>query len=69
MLEKLRTIEEKYEQLTQLLMDPAVLSKHTELQKYSKEQSDLQPLVAKIREYSKLLCDIEGAEELLKRRR
>ena len=66
MLEKLRTIEEKYDQLTQLLMDPAVLSKHTELQKYSKEQSDLQPLVAKIREYSKLLSDIEGAEELLK---
>jgi peptide chain release factor 1 len=66
MFEKLRTIEEKYEQLTQLLMDPAVLSKHAELQKYSKEQSDLQPLVAKIREYGKLLSDIEGAEELLK---
>ena len=66
MLEKLRTIEEKYEQLTQLLMDPAVLSKHTELQKYSKERADLQPMVKKIREYSKLLGDIEGAEELLK---
>ncbi|HMK48415.1 MAG TPA: peptide chain release factor 1, partial [Thermodesulfovibrionales bacterium] len=66
MLEKLRTIEEKYDQLTQLLMDPAVLAKPADLQKYSKEQSDLQPLVEKIREYSKLLDDIEGAEELLR---
>jgi len=66
MLEKLKTIEAKYDALTQLMMDPAVLSKHTELQKYSKEQSDLQPLVEKIREYDKLLSGIEGAEELLK---
>jgi peptide chain release factor 1 len=66
MLEKLKTIEAKYDELTQLLMDPAVLSKHTELQKYSKEQSDLKPLVEKIREYGKLISGIEGAEELLK---
>jgi peptide chain release factor 1 len=65
-LEKLKTIEAKYDELTQLLMDPAVLSKHTELQKYSKEQADLQPLVQKIREYDKLISGIEGAEELLK---
>jgi len=66
MLEKLKTIEAKYDELTQLMMDPAVLSKHTELQKYSKEQADLQPLVEKIREYEKLISGIEGAEELLK---
>ena len=66
MLEKLKTIEAKYDELTQLLMDPAVQSKHTELQKYSKEQADLQPLVKKIREYDKLISGIEDAEELLK---
>ena len=66
MLEKLKTIEAKYDDLTQLLMDPAVQSKHTELQKYSKEQADLQPLVKKIREYDKLISGIEDAEELLK---
>ena len=66
MLEKLKTIEAKYDELTQLLMDPAVQSKHTELQKYSKEQADLQPLVKKIREYEKLISGIEDAEELLK---
>ncbi|NWF97951.1 MAG: peptide chain release factor 1 [Nitrospirae bacterium] len=66
MLEKLKVIEEKYEELTKLLMDPAVLSKPLELQKYSKEQSDLKPLVDKIKEYSKILSDIQDAEELLK---
>ncbi|MBI5187853.1 MAG: peptide chain release factor 1 [Nitrospirae bacterium] len=66
MLEKLRTIESKYEELTKLLMDSEVLSNPTELQKYSKEQAELQPLVEKIREYMKLLSDIEGVEELLK---
>lgn len=66
MLEKLKAIEEKYEELTMLLSDPLVLSKLPELLKYSKEQSELQPLVDKIREYRKLLSDIEEAEELLK---
>ncbi|MDP2753807.1 MAG: peptide chain release factor 1 [Nitrospirota bacterium] len=66
MFEKLRAIESKYEELTKLLMDPEVFSKPSELQKYSKEQAELQPLVEKIREYTKLLSDIEGTEELLK---
>ncbi|MEW6213770.1 MAG: peptide chain release factor 1 [Nitrospirota bacterium] len=66
MLEKLEAIRSKYEELTMLLMDPEVLSNPSELQKYSKEQAELQPLVEKIEEYMKLLSDIEGAEELLK---
>ena len=65
MLEKLRTIEKRYEELTNLLMNPEVLSKPQELQKYSKEQSEIQPLAEKIKGYRKLLADIEGAEELL----
>ncbi len=65
MLEKLRTIENKYEKLTRLLMDPEVLSKPAELLKYSKEEADLLPLVEKIREYCKLLSGIEESEELL----
>jgi peptide chain release factor 1 len=66
MLEKLKTIENKYEELTNFLSDQTVLSRPAELLKYSKEQAELQPLVEKIREYRKLLSDMEGAEELLK---
>jgi peptide chain release factor 1 len=65
MFKKLKSIEEKYEDLTKLLTDPEVFSKPAEIQKYSKEQSDLQPLVDNIRKYTKLLSDIEGAEEIL----
>jgi peptide chain release factor 1 len=65
MLEKLRTIEKRYEELTNLLMNTEVLSKPQELQKYSKEQSEIQPLAEKIKGYRKILSDIEGAEELL----
>lgn len=66
MFEKLKIIEDKYEELTKILTDPEILSKPSELQKYSKEQAELQPLVDKIREYNKLLSDIKEAEELLK---
>lgn len=66
MLDKLLTIEGKYEELNNLLIDPKVLSVSSDYQKYSKEFADLQPLVAKIREYKKLLEDLEGAEELLR---
>lgn len=66
MLQKLDSIEKKYNELTQLLISPAVLSNPQQYQKYSKEQADLQPLVEKTEEYRKILSGIEGAEELLK---
>ncbi|HCL81289.1 MAG TPA: peptide chain release factor 1 [Nitrospiraceae bacterium] len=66
MLKKLLTIEEKYEEITNSLVNPDVLSNPQLYQKYSKEQSDLFPIVEKIKEYKKLLADLEGAEELLK---
>lgn len=66
MLKKLRAIESKYEELTGLLVNPEVLSNPAELQKYSREEAELKPLVEKIREYTKLLSDIESTEELLK---
>lgn len=65
MLDKLRAIEDKFEELNRMLMDPEVLAKPAELQRYSKEQAEIVPLVEKIKEYSKLLSDIEGAEEIL----
>ncbi|MBI4690797.1 MAG: peptide chain release factor 1 [Nitrospirae bacterium] len=66
MLEKLQTIEEKYNKLTELMIDPRVLAAPPEYQKYSKEHADIQQLVDKIREYKKLLSDMEGTEEILK---
>ncbi|PKL47619.1 MAG: peptide chain release factor 1, partial [Nitrospira bacterium HGW-Nitrospira-1] len=66
MLSKLLQIENKYENLTELLMDPKVLSVQADFQKYSKEYAELCPLVEKIREYKKIVADLESTEELLK---
>ncbi len=65
LVEKLQEIEDKYEKLTMLLSDPRVLSVPGELQKYSKENAGLQPIVEKIKEYRKLLDDLQSTEELL----
>jgi peptide chain release factor 1 len=66
MLDKLIQIEEKYNNLTELLMDPKVLSAQSEYQKYSREHAELQSIVEKIREYRKVLSELESTEELLK---
>ncbi|HWR58671.1 MAG TPA: peptide chain release factor 1 [Thermodesulfovibrionales bacterium] len=66
MLEKLRSIEVRYEELNRLMMSPDVLSNQQEYQKCSREHSELQPVVEKIEKYRKLLSDMEGAEEILK---
>jgi peptide chain release factor 1 len=65
MIEKLNAIEEKYDALTQLMMSPEVLSNPSQYQKLSKEQAELQQVVDRIREYKKLLSDMEEAEEIL----
>ncbi len=65
MLDKLKALEQKYEELTRLLSDPKVISVQQEFQKYSKEHAELHPVVEKIAEYKKVLYDIESAEELL----
>ncbi len=65
MLDKLKLIEEKYESLTDFLMDPKVLGVQADFQKYSREHAELQPLVEKIREYKKVMEDLQAAEEIL----
>jgi peptide chain release factor 1 len=66
MLAKLLEIEKKYDELTALLSDPTVISVQLDFQKYSKEHSDLQAIVGRIREYKKLLSDIEETEDMLR---
>jgi peptide chain release factor 1 len=65
LLDKLEEIEVKYNELTEILSDPEIFSDYTKSQKYSKEQSDLQDIVQKIREYKKILSGISEAEEIL----
>ncbi len=66
MLDKLLEIENKYEEISNILVEPKVLSLPSEFQKYSREYAELQPIVDKIKEYRKLLSELESTEELLR---
>lgn len=66
MLEKLTSIETKYNDINASLAKPEVLGNAQDYQKYSKEQSDLQPIYEKIQQYKKIVEDMEAAEALLK---
>ncbi|MBF0463494.1 MAG: peptide chain release factor 1 [Nitrospirae bacterium] len=66
MLDKLKSIETRYEELRSKLAEPEVMASHKDSLKYSKECSDLEPIVGKITEYKKVLSDIEEAEEVLR---
>ncbi|MCG6551817.1 MAG: peptide chain release factor 1 [Candidatus Magnetominusculus sp. LBB02] len=66
MIEKLNAIEEKYEEITAKLSDPAVLSSQKDYLRYSKESADLEPLIGKIQNYRKMLEGLEAAESIIK---
>jgi peptide chain release factor 1 len=54
MYERLQGVEARYQELEQLLSDPAVVGKQGVYQKYAKEHSDLSPLVETYREYERI---------------
>ena len=66
MIERLKKIKERFEELTKELMDPAILADMSVWQKKSKEQSELTPIVEKYDEYVKVKNDMSDAEEMLK---
>lgn len=66
MFEKLEAIERTYEELTQQMIDPAVIGDQARYTKVTKQSRDLEPVVEKFREMRKLDRDIAGAKELMR---
>src|SRR5699024_7084482 len=66
MFDQLEIIENRYEQLTELLSDPDVVSDPEKLRTYSKEQSDIHDTVEVFRVYKGHLETIEESKEMLK---
>ncbi len=66
MLHKLDSIEEKYDELTEQLSKPEVISDQNKFQKYAKAHSDLSDIVSRYREYKSLIQQIDDAQEMLK---
>ena len=65
MLDRLQLLEDRYEQLNELLSDPEVISDIDKLREYSKEQSDLSEVVTKYRQYKNASEELADAKEML----
>ncbi|MBP5177690.1 MAG: PCRF domain-containing protein, partial [Clostridia bacterium] len=66
MLEKLKSISDRYDKLTELLSDQATLADMNEFKKLSKERADMDETVQKYQEYKKVEKERSDAEELIK---
>lgn len=66
MIEKLKTIEEIYNDLTLKMTDPSLATDPKEFQKVAKRRSDLEEIVEVYHRYRDLLEEIESTKELLK---
>lgn len=65
MLERLQSLEDRYDKLNELLSDPEVINDTNKLREYSKEQSDLQDVVTAYREYKDITSQFNDAKAML----
>src|SRR5690625_5149798 len=65
MLERLQSLDDRYEELNKLLSDPVVISDIDKLREYSKEQSSLEDAVQAYREYNSIDNELKDAKEML----
>ena len=66
LLEKLAAVEARYQELDGMLADPAVLANRQQMQKLSKEHSDLREVVEAFRQHRDVIKQIAEARELQK---
>lgn len=64
MLEKLEFIESKYEEMSLKISDPSVIADQNTWRKLCKEQSDLEIIVNKYREYKKAKDELDESKEM-----
>ena len=65
MLDKLKSVEEKFEDINAQLCDPDVVSDMDKYRKLMQDVKHLTPIVEKYREYKKVNSDLEEAKMLL----
>lgn len=66
MLEKLAALEEKFNNLTELVADPAIIADQPTWQKYVKTRADLEDVVLAYQDYKVCLSGIEDAETIIR---
>jgi peptide chain release factor 1 len=65
MFDKLQSIVERYETLSETMAQPDVATNPTLLQQYAREQSEIEPLVESFRDYRQTLQALEETQAML----
>ncbi len=65
MLDKLKSIKERYQLISEKLVSPEILNDNKEYVKLAKEHKNLEPIVEKYDEYKKVVDDLHDAEEMV----
>lgn len=65
MIDKLQSLEDKYEELSTLIGDPNIIADQTEWQKHIRAHAALTEIVASFKRYKQVLKQIEENKELL----
>ena len=64
MLDKIKQVVTRYDEIERQMSDPAVLADHVRLTALAQERADLQPLVVAYREHARVLQELAEAREL-----
>ena len=65
MFEKIKLLEERYEEISEKLMDPDIINDNEQYKNLMKEYKNLTPIVEKFREYKAAKESFDEAKELL----
>ncbi len=65
MLEKIKQLENRYQELGEEMGKPEVVSDHEQYSKLAKEYSDLEPVVKKGQKYEQILSQLEETRQML----
>jgi len=65
MFDKLASVEQRYEELTEIMAQPEVATDPTRLQQLAREQRDLEALVTAFRTYKQTMQGIENTQAML----
>ncbi len=68
-IDKLETINRRWEEMSEQLSDPAVMSDMKRYVKLNKDYKDLEPVVQAFKEYKTVISNIENAREIIKKRK
>jgi len=64
-LDKLKLIEDRYEELNRLMADPDVVTDHTKVTEYAQEQAEIADMVQAYRRYKALEQELEDTRALI----